>query len=383
MIESINNENWLNSFLEADRLTSKGDKMLKFKDIWKTFGNCLTEPIDLSNEQIDKLNNKNIKVNDEIKIEFIFPFSDSELSQNNVTSVKVLKILDSNAKPIILNCLPMNKKLIYKRGDNLYDEQIVMAYLHIFNQIWQFHNQKFKWKRENFNNEKLISNLCYKVVPISNPRLKAGFIEFVEGSETVENLYNRNCFYRPEQHKFNDLASSLRWGGDDYVRICASAIATFVSMFVLAIGDRHQGNIMLAIDHTFFNIDFGYSFGESVFLNDTWDFPIPFFLRDYLRQNEAFDTFIIECWNAMQTLKDYTRIFEILAGKFMKDPIKFKNAKNVFLYYLNANWITFKFRITVGSYAALPKYYIHNWNRSKNRSNKSKSPTTQTTQYTQ
>ncbi len=34
------------------------------------------------------------------------------------------------------------------------------------------------------------------------------------------------------------------------IRLVASAIGTFVSIYVLGIGDRHQGNMMVANDHS-------------------------------------------------------------------------------------------------------------------------------------
>jgi len=124
--------------------------------------------------------------------------------------------------------------------------------------------------------DQLIFNKSYKIVPLKNPRLRAGFLECIEG-ESADQLYDRNSIVRPSQHKHNDVANALRPGDNgDYARLMASAIGTFVSGFVLAIGDRHQGNMMLSNDHSFFNIDFGFTFGETPLL-DTADFPIPLF----------------------------------------------------------------------------------------------------------
>ncbi len=123
----------------------------------------------------------------------------------------------------------------------------------------------------------LIFNKSYKIVPLNNPRLKAGLLECIEG-EPADKLYDKNSIFWQPQHKHNDVANALRPGDNgDYVRLMASAIGTFVSGFVLAIGDRHQGNMMLSNDHSFFNIDFGFTFGETPLL-DTADFPIPLFL---------------------------------------------------------------------------------------------------------
>lgn len=119
---------------------------------------------------------------------------------------------------------------------------------------------------------------------MGEPRNKSGLIECI-GGESAEDIWNRNCFLRTAQHKYNDVANGLRPGGGDYTQLMASAMGTFVSMYVLGIGDRHQGNMMVANDNTFFNIDFGFTFGETPFI-DTADFPIPLFLYDYINDNK-------------------------------------------------------------------------------------------------
>jgi hypothetical protein len=280
-----------------------------------------------------------------------------------VESVELMHIYSSQAKPKLLNCLPMNKQIIFKTGDNLYDDQLVMAYLNVFNTIWQHSNQNFSWTRSIGNISKSSShqifNKCYTIVPMGDPCKKSGLIECICG-KLADDIWNRNLFDRSPQHKYNDLVNGLRPGGEDYTRLMASAIGTFISMFVLGIGDRHQGNMMVANDHSFFNIDFGFSFGETSFI-DTADFPIPFFLRDYIKNGNEWDHFLDQLWQARNALVEYTDIIEFLAIEFIKDQIMLEKVKKTFSRTLNKNMFKsmFEWKVWFGSYSKVPKDVTH------------------------
>ena len=352
-IERIMNDDSRDKFLDSERISHKNVRMLNYRELSQAFEKSLHKPIELDEtfiEKIEKLNEK-----EKLDVEFDFPFSDC--SNTRVTQIELIKIINSNAKPRFINCLPMNKKLLFKKGDNLYDDQTVIAFLDIFNRIWAYSNAKFKWNRDGIVKEEFIFNKCYKVIPFKEPRLKCGFIEPVDG-EAAEDLWDNNNILRTAQHKFSDLSNSLRPGGDDFVRLIASAIGTFVSMFILAIGDRHQGNLMLANDHSLFNIDFGYSFGETPKF-DTGDFPVPFFVRNYLAENKIRDSFTNECWNAFKILADYQDLFEFLAAKYMQDKWKDEKAKNTFRKSFSTNWFWFACKMYGGSYFAIPKQMGH------------------------
>ena len=162
----------------------------------------------------------------------------------------------------------------------------------------------------------------------------------------------------------------MRSGGQDFTNFCASAIGTFVSMFVLGIGDRHQGNMMIASDMNFFNIDFGFSFGETPFL-DTSEFPIPFFLKDYLKASKVdetgnrtyYDVFKSECWRALVVLSEYRDILNHIAEKHIKDPKKLGDVKRTLertLSFEVLNQPAFFHKIDRGPIWALPKNVAHN-----------------------
>jgi molecular chaperone DnaK (HSP70) len=332
-------------------------KKMSYRELLEIFEKSLIKPIkqDILNKFEDLK-----KAGDKIDISFEFPFTDCN---SRVESVELLRIFDSQAKPKLLNCLPMNKHIIYKTGDNLYDDQICMAFLSVFNAIWQYSNQNFTWTRSTGNISKStnyqIFNKCYKIVPTDDPLKKSGLIECI-GGVSAEDIWNRNPFYRSPQHKYNDLVNGLRPGGEDYTRLMASAIGTFVSMFVLGIGDRHQGNMMVANDHSFFNIDFGFTFGETPFI-DTADFPIPFFLRDYIKNGNEWNHFVDQLWLARKALVEYTDLIDFLVMEFSKDKVMYERIKKTLSRTLNTNmWKSkFKFAVGKGSIAKLPKDISH------------------------
>jgi molecular chaperone DnaK (HSP70) len=252
----------LQHFLDSKRKSEKTNTnkdLLYYRFLLETFENNLLEPIQMSKKSFELL--KDYEDQEKaLEIDFKFPFNENiDEYECKVKSVKLERIFPSNAKPKLLNCFPSEKRLLFKIGDNLYDDQIVMAYLSVFNEIWRHAGIKFTWKRGEFETEteEFISNKLYKIVPLADSSFKSGFIEILE-AKSAEEIYDRNSFLRnyswianlnkfeifpgPE-HKYNDVANSLGSGGRDFTRLCATAIGTFVSMFVLGIGDRHQGNM--------------------------------------------------------------------------------------------------------------------------------------------
>lgn len=48
-------------------------------------------------------------------------------------------------------------------------------------------------------------------------------------------MWNRDCFLRTPQQKYNVVANRMRPGGVDYTQLMASSVGTFVSMNMLGI----------------------------------------------------------------------------------------------------------------------------------------------------
>jgi len=332
-INQFQSEQEINRFLNEKRISSySSKKMMNYNELLQIFNESRIEPIrEIVLDELKSLKN----IGDTVNVSFRFPFANENLE---IESVELLEIYDSNAKPKLLLCNPTGKKVIFKSGDNLYDDQICMSFLRVFNAIWEHSKQEFVWKRSTGNisieTTFRIFNRCYNIVPIDNPRSISGFIEYIR-AESADKMWDRNNCMREPQHKYNDLIKTLRPDGEDYVRLVASAIGTFVSIYVLGIGDRHQGNMMVANDHSFFNIDFGFSFGETAFI-DTADFPIPLFLSNFIKkESNQWQNFVDQFWHALKTLMDYKDLFEYLAVKFVKDPNKLEKVKKTFDRTLN------------------------------------------------
>ena len=113
---------------------------MSYRRLEDLFKGTLIKPIDAS---IQKQLNELKKDEDLVNAAFEFPFDGWG---SKVTQLKLLKVFTSQAKPKQLECYPMNRKIIYKEGDNLHDDQICMAFLNVFNAIWEHHKVKFEWK---------------------------------------------------------------------------------------------------------------------------------------------------------------------------------------------------------------------------------------------
>jgi hypothetical protein len=116
------------------------------RELLEIFKKSLIKPI--NQDILDKFEKYLNQPGDKIEISFEFPFTDDN---TRVESVELMHIYSSQAKPKLLNCLPMNKQIIFKTGDNLYDDQLVMAYLNVFNAIWQHSDQNFSCTRSTGN----------------------------------------------------------------------------------------------------------------------------------------------------------------------------------------------------------------------------------------
>jgi hypothetical protein len=181
--------------------------------------------------------------------------------------------------------------VVLKEGDDLRQDQAVLAMLGYFNRLW---------KAEGAN---LVIDGAAKHVavdprravehPVEHPIYRAapagtnlGFLEMLKSATPVDDI--------KESENIGD-------NGWRYTpNLVSSAVATFVSAYALEIRDRHQGNMVLTSDNSLGNIDFGW-FGEQPG-NDTGSFPIPEGLRILFYHMDGWSTFCDLCWDAMQVL---------------------------------------------------------------------------------
>jgi len=102
---------------------------MTYIDLVEIFEKSLINPIVSIAEEIQNLNEASIK-HQLVDASFEFPFDGCD---SKVTQLKLLRIYKSKAKPKELLCSPMGRKVIYKKKDNLHDDQICMAFLNVFN----------------------------------------------------------------------------------------------------------------------------------------------------------------------------------------------------------------------------------------------------------
>ena len=105
-------------------------------------------------------------------------------------------------------------------------------------------------------------------------------------------------------------------GNESIITLLDTAVGSFVSGFVLALGDRHQENLMVDYLLQFINIDCGFNFGETTFI-DTSDFPIPFVLRN---RNNLISEFYNASWTAIRALASYKNHFISMSSAIGLSP---------------------------------------------------------------
>ncbi|SBS92793.1 phosphatidylinositol 3-kinase, putative [Plasmodium ovale curtisi] len=141
------------------------------------------------------------------------------------------------------------KKYIYKAGDDLRQDHLVIQVIYIIDNIW---------KRYGLN----LKLTLYRVLALSTDD---GFIEFVDYAESISSIKKN---YRGEIRQYfinNSVERNTPLGFDAYIleNFISSCAGYSVITYILGIGDRHLDNLMVSKDGCFFHIDFGYIFGED------------------------------------------------------------------------------------------------------------------------
>ena len=138
--------------------------------------------------------------------------------------------------------------LIYKRGDDLRQDQLVLQMISLMDRLL---------KRENFD----LRITAYQVLPTS---ANDGLIEFVPFSLPLSQVLREHqsihrflSMRHPDPKGLYGLDPGVL---ENYVRSCAGSV---VLTHVLGIGDRHMDNLMLTTDGRLFHIDFGYVLGRD------------------------------------------------------------------------------------------------------------------------
>ncbi|ANQ08614.1 Uncharacterized protein PCOAH_00030100 [Plasmodium coatneyi] len=141
------------------------------------------------------------------------------------------------------------KKYIYKAGDDLRQDHLVIQIICIIDNIWKRYGLDLKLT-------------LYKVLALSTDD---GFIEFVNYAESISSIKKN---YKGEIRQYfmenaTDPKSPLGFDATILENFISSCAGYSVITYLLGIGDRHLDNLMVSRDGCFFHIDFGYIFGED------------------------------------------------------------------------------------------------------------------------
>ncbi|UJR21159.1 hypothetical protein I4U23_024258 [Adineta vaga] len=233
---------------------------------------------------------------------------------NNIDS-DVCSIFTSLTLPmrIVFNSssLPLEKyQALYKIGDDLRQDQIVLQLLTCMDKIWQANN--FDFHLSLFN--------------VVQTQECCGFIEMITDSETLLDIekplgtlkgsFGESALY-DWLRKHNATERDLQIAIDNLTYSCAGYC---VATYILGIGDRHNENIMVKKSGHLFHIDFGKYLGDTQkfgwFNRDRAPFV---FTKQMLyamsyggTSNDAMHQFIDLCCDAFTTLRQHSTLLLLL-----------------------------------------------------------------------
>eukprot|EP01012_Entosiphon_sulcatum_P006894 TRINITY_DN13369_c0_g1_i1.p1 TRINITY_DN13369_c0_g1~~TRINITY_DN13369_c0_g1_i1.p1 ORF type:complete len:1233 (+),score=216.78 TRINITY_DN13369_c0_g1_i1:42-3701(+) len=204
-----------------------------------------------------------------------------------VTQVTVVKQFTSKAKPLLLELLDTRgnaTQVIFKTGDDLSKDAMVMLFFGVFNDIWR--------RAGLVHNGEPVMALQYEVLCTA---AEEGIIEAV-----------------PSPAKLLEAKKQLSYTP----RLLATAVGAITSGYVLGICDRHQANLLIspgspsARERVFFHVDFGYLLKDAPTI-DAGTLPIPQELGEAFGA-ERYEEFERLCVQAYQTLRTETMFLQNL-----------------------------------------------------------------------
>ncbi|CAF0809372.1 unnamed protein product [Adineta ricciae] len=208
---------------------------------------------------------------------------------------------------------------LFKIGDDLRQDQIVLQLLSCMDQIWQANNFDFR--------------LSLFDVVLTQER--CGLIEMIKDSETlldiekpfgtIKGSFGESALY-DWLYKNNTTERDLDTAIDNLMYSCAGYC---VATYILGIGDRHNENVMVKKSGHLFHIDFG------KYLGDTQKFGwfnrdrAPFiFTKQMLyamsyggTSNDAMHEFVDLCCNAFTTLRQNSSLLLLLLSHLCSSNI--------------------------------------------------------------
>jgi len=174
-------------------------------------------------------------------------------SKEVLSSVEVLKVMASNARPILVQCWSTpssccrgtgsprkGRTLLLKNGDDLRKDRGVLLMFRLMNDIWRTEGVQYRGID--------VQSFVYSVVPMA---AEFGAIECVEQCIKISDLQSSEAIQR-------DI-------GRNVDRLLASAVGSYLCSYVVGVRDRHHDNILIQREEgILFHIDFAYILGEKI-----------------------------------------------------------------------------------------------------------------------
>jgi phosphatidylinositol 3-kinase len=205
-------------------------------------------------------------------------------SSTNSTAASISTAI---ATPLVSK--PLTHKIMFKSGDDLRQDQLIMQMISLMDALL---------KRVNLD----LRLLTYGILAVSH---NDGIMEFVSNSMPISailknhsTLANYLRIHNPDDSGPYGISSIAM---ETFVRSCAGyAVITYI----LGIGDRHLDNLMMTKSGQFFHIDFGFIFGQ-----DPKPLPPPFRLTRSMvdcmggEDSEHYSKFKSFCYQAYNWLR--------------------------------------------------------------------------------
>lgn len=199
---------------------------------------------------------------------------------------------------------------IYKIGDDLRQDQIVLQLFASMDKIWK--SNDFDFRLSLFN--------------VVQTQERCGFIEMITESETLREIESRSGTIKgplSESSLYDWLRlhnSSEREFRIALENLTYSCAAYCVATYILGIGDRHNDNIMVKHSGHLFHIDFGKYLGDTQkfgwFNRDRAPFVFTkqmlYAMSDGGTSNDALHRFVDLCCNAFSTIRQNSSLLLLL-----------------------------------------------------------------------
>jgi hypothetical protein len=213
-----------------------------------------------------------------------------------VTSVKVVKVFSSIARPMIVQLRTAvdggelenddhhsvhDPPLLVKEGDNLGQDLSVELMFRCFNALWQTAPDTFP--------DPAGAPVCvaYEVFPTS---AKQGFMEAVSGLCSLKEF---------------DWDNWIATRGTDPAavrRMVMSAAGSYIGAYVLGAADRHTENVQIQDNYTMLHIDFGFLLGSAPPIDGPQIAIYPA-MESAFRAVGAWDAFVGACEDAFISIR--------------------------------------------------------------------------------